>query len=146
VRELENAALGVVVQAGLGRSVPGAAADLGGAVQVAVALHPDAEHLHAVGAGRLAHLVGRLLELDGGRWSRRRQRKVRGQSGGRWGEVMPRSIYLGSGKWELGMYVCHTRLDRVLVTTSRKNQDASRKTFVVLVFVLARLAIVSNTS
>ena len=64
--ELEHAALGVVVQAGLGRAIPCAAADLGGTVQVAVTMHLDAEHLDAVWAGRLPHLIGHLLELNGG--------------------------------------------------------------------------------
>ena len=67
-REFEHPALGIVVDSGLGRSIPGAAADLGRSIQVAPADHLDVEHLNAVRTGRLSDLIGRLLELDGGSW------------------------------------------------------------------------------
>lgn len=64
--ELEDPTVGVVVQSRLGRSVPGAAADLGRSVQVSPADHLDVERLDAVRTGRFSDLIGRLLELDGG--------------------------------------------------------------------------------
>lgn len=64
----EHATVGVVVYSRLSRSVPSAAADLGGAVQVSTADHFNVEDLDAVRTGRLSDLEGRLLELDGGSW------------------------------------------------------------------------------
>lgn len=64
--ELEHAALGVVIQAGLRGAVAGAAANSGGPVLVTPADHGHAEHGHSLRARRLPHLVRRLLELDGG--------------------------------------------------------------------------------
>jgi len=49
--------------------------------------------------------------------------------------------------WKSEVGAVNTCVDRVPGTTSRKTKtDASRKTFVVLGFFLARLAIGSNTS
>ncbi len=64
--EFKHSALGIIVDSRLGRSVPGAATDLGGPVQIATTNHLDVEHLDAIRTRRLSDLVGRLLKLNGG--------------------------------------------------------------------------------
>lgn len=71
--EFKHSAVWVVVHSGLGRSISGAAADLGRPVQVTVTDHLDVEHLDAVRTGGFSHLVGRLLKLNGGSWRKRRK-------------------------------------------------------------------------
>lgn len=64
--EFQHSALGVVVDSRLGGAVSGAAADLGGSVQVPPTNHLDVEHLDAIRTRWLPHLVGGLLELNSG--------------------------------------------------------------------------------
>lgn len=70
--ELEDSALGIVVNSRLGRSVPGTAANLGRSVQVSLADHLNVECLDTIWTGGLSDLIGRLLKLDCRSWSNRR--------------------------------------------------------------------------